>query len=353
MTSAIRPRSLLDLARAQCLKICGSIECDGSFVGGSVSDGLGHSLSDFDIYVINPTLRSERTQLGDGHRWHDLHPLQVEDVLALLSELDAARLTRTPRPTLLPDESLTLLVQLAHGQPVTGASALAGMQELLCARTDALRRQLVFRWAARAHSLLEDAIGLSADGDDLSALLVARSTLIASMKCLLSSQGDMTMGEKWVLRQMMRTFGGVIPVTSVVNLVAGRNGDVDPASEVDSLLSWIGAALAGASCLGWSGVDLQAVSNWTSVSSGCHRTRGLYARPFEECVVLTAPTKRQVRLNHQSALVWALCDGRSERQIESVARSCLQESRLSDDQPDFDIGRCLDLLHARGLIQRG
>lgn len=338
---------------ARCQALSAELECSGAFVGGSLADGLGHSLSDLDICLIDPIAPMDRVQIGHEWFWQDVHALRASQVEDLAARLGRARLTRLPSPELLPDRSLALLIDVMNAVPVVGSPQVEALRRSVSKWAVALRRQLIFRWAAIAHSSLEDVVGLRRDGDERSAVLASRAALVASVKCLLAGVGDLTMGEKWVGRQVSRSLCALLPGAGgeeLADLMLGPDRRDDLFTCLELMDGWTSAALAAASSLGWHGCDLRRLVHWPASSFGCRRSPGFYARPFEECVVLASLGGRQVRLSHRAALVWAMCDGRPLAEIEKSV-TALGGWVLVGSRMGLDVSDCLERLVERELVQ--
>jgi hypothetical protein len=196
--------SHLAAARAVLAKVVDADEVRVAFVGGSLAAGLGHGLSDVDLYVATRSgaALEERGHVEGGYVVQ-INPLTGEQFDRVVSICSGFRATATDRwQTQVDENELHSAVRYAIG------TVLAADDSAPPAREEALltvRRILMTRNAYALASLAEDALGALDIGDQLTALQASLVGLEHAVECVLAGVGDAYVGRKFALRRLARS----------------------------------------------------------------------------------------------------------------------------------------------------
>jgi hypothetical protein len=348
------PGGVLDLgtATAVAADLAARTGAAASFLAGSLVEGFGTPTSDVDVYLLSQDTVPGRRQYRFGSTRVDAHLMPWTYLAASLARLSATVLTSDgTRPP--PDErDLVLAARLWTSRPVTGAAQLAEVREGV--DFPRLRQLVVHARLTTVHTTFEDYAGLRAVGDLDGALHMARAALLGAAKAVAAAGGEVYPGDKWAFRQLARSTPPGFPLPTLTRLHRG-DPDTGPAC-LAGLESFVQLVLRGVVTLGWQHVPPEAWPAGLSAATGgtgsLATVPGMYPRPFDDGVVLTRPGGRRVRLSHDVALVWALCDGVTEAELVNRASS------LRDAAEPFrrlDPARCrgvLERLVSRGLVNR-
>lgn len=174
-----------------------------AFVGGSLAAGLGHGMSDVDLYVAAEpgTELPNRAYREAGHvvQINPLSTAKLEQIGAVCAEFTAGRTDRWQ--VLLSDAELqpsiryaigTVLIERDSGLPPTAQALLT------------VRHILMTRWAYDVAGFGEDALGALQVGDELTALQASSIAIECALECVLPSVGDVYLGRKFLLRRVAR-----------------------------------------------------------------------------------------------------------------------------------------------------
>ncbi len=178
-----------------------------AYFGGSLAVGLGHSLSDLDLYVVpadagRGTTRLERVRAIDGMMVQvNVVPLQrFRYLVELASEL---RLRSDDRAQVdLTDRDFTELVRLVTGEAVLVSPRTAGDY----ARADraVVRRLLLAKSGLAVTALSEDTAGCLASEDLRTACAAAVLAVHHGAEGLLAGADDLYVGPKFLHRRLSR-----------------------------------------------------------------------------------------------------------------------------------------------------
>jgi hypothetical protein len=175
-----------------------------AYVSGSLAAGLGHGLSDVDVYVAtmggDPITECSFPENGSVVQITPVSEADLGLIVRICSEYTDTAATRWQ--TNLSDAELqrslryaigTVLVDQGSGLPSTADSLLT------------LRRVLMTRSAFWLSSLAEDALGALQIGDLLTALQASLMAVELALECALTSAGDVYLGRKFQLRRAARS----------------------------------------------------------------------------------------------------------------------------------------------------
>jgi hypothetical protein len=343
----------LALAREVAERLAGRPGVTDVFVTGSMTAGLGNHTSDVDIYVAGPDVAPAREQVFAGSVRVDVHRLSTDDLRSGVARVLAATLRSDSGADVVADRDVAVAVQLRYGEVVTGAEAFAG-RENLCRHHDVLRCLLITRWLELAHYGQEDIAGLVAVPEDAdAAVMVARLLLRSAGKAVAAACDDLFPGEKWVWRQLDRSAPASFPLLYYRQLLrADPLADAQAGVTILDLQRFAQTCSAVAATLGWHGVPTSRWPRWRSGDGPLRRFPELSIRSYRDAAVVTSPDSRRVRLSHEAALVWALCDGVSGQTVRDDA----ERLRGADDRyRDLTGSRAMELLNgllAAHLIRR-
>ncbi|MDX3078369.1 hypothetical protein [Streptomyces sp. MI02-7b] len=174
-----------------------------AFVSGSLAAGLGHGMSDVDLYVApKPGHQVDNSgHLVDGVIVH-VAPMTeaVVDLIARTSrEYVAGRRVRSQIE--LSDNDLLWSVRYAIGAVLVddGLDLPDPAQAKLT-----LRRVIMARSAAKVSGCAEDALGALQVADALTALQASQMALENALECVFAGIGDLYLGRKFLPRRIAR-----------------------------------------------------------------------------------------------------------------------------------------------------
>ncbi|GHJ53033.1 hypothetical protein Nm8I071_23400 [Nonomuraea sp. TT08I-71] len=222
-----------------------------ALLGGSLAAGLGHSLSDIDLYVVylDPT----PSTVPDDRDGPPVHVEAIErEAFADLGALAAQfRATSSDRSQLfLAESQLKQLARLATGLVVADAD-----QDLvaLIPRRQVVRQILMARNACDFAVAAEDAIG-AADSDDwYTALSASHSAVQYAAEAALAGAGDVYLGPKFLFRRLARTSATSHLVPELWRLTQAPAALARPNGWARTLVE--ARLLAGSHLLSWSLLD--------------------------------------------------------------------------------------------------
>ena len=173
-----------------------------AFISGSLAAGLGHGLSDIDIYVQvtdGDVPETNHLQAGQMIHLNRISDAQIETIRATCSEY-----SDTPGQRLqtdIDDASLTLAVRFAIGVPLvnTYTDLPSAEQSKLT-----IRRILMNRNSYECAGLAEDVLGALQISDTLTAVQASHMVVEAALECVLAGAGDVYLGRKFQLRRSAR-----------------------------------------------------------------------------------------------------------------------------------------------------
>ncbi len=175
-----------------------------AFLGGSLAVGLGHALSDIDLYVVGDGLPERELTYEHGGVWVHVNPLPAAKVEALVELGTEYRATGLDRSQLAVDvKTLNALVRVATGWRVRTAGEWATRLDRLS--RDTIRQILTARNANVFAAYAEDACGALRSGDMFTAATASQLALEAACEATLASAGDLYVGPKFLFRRLARS----------------------------------------------------------------------------------------------------------------------------------------------------
>jgi hypothetical protein len=174
-----------------------------AFVSGSLAAGLGHALSDVDLYVLcDEAAGSTRSVRQDGFvvQVNSLSEQQFETARRACSSYGITAGDRWQAE--LEDRTLSLTVRLAIGTVLRQRDV-----ELpeAAVRRQVVRQVLITRAAIDVSSLAEDVLGARDIGDLLTELVAARRAVETALEAALAAADDLYVSEKFLMRRLART----------------------------------------------------------------------------------------------------------------------------------------------------
>lgn len=175
-----------------------------AFLGGSLAVGLGHALSDIDLYVVGEGLPERELTYEHGGIWVHVNPLPVAKVRQLVALGTEYRATGIDRSQLAVDvKTLNALVRLATGWRVRCSQDWARALDQLS--RDTIRQILTARNSNVFAAYAEDACGALTSGDLFTAATASQLALEAACEATLASSGDLYVGPKFLFRRLGRS----------------------------------------------------------------------------------------------------------------------------------------------------
>jgi hypothetical protein len=298
------------LAREVAVRLAARPGVTSVFVSGSLTAGLGNHTSDVDVYLAGPDVTPSREQVFAGPVRVDVHRLTTDSLANIVRRVVAATLRSDDGADVVPEPDVTTALRLHSGEIVVDGGA-AALRRTLRDHEATLRQLLITRWLNLAHYGQEDLTGLidvPEDGD--AATMVARLLLRTAGKAVAAACGDLFPAEKWVWRQLDRSAPAEFPRGRYRHLLRTDPLATGPGTvRLDDLRRFAQTCLAATATLGWHGVPIKHWPRWLGGAGPLRRVPELSVRAYRDGVVITSPESRRVRLSHEAALVWALCDG--------------------------------------------
>lgn len=300
----------LTLAREVAARLAERPGVTSAFVAGSLTAGLGNHTSDVDVYLVGPEVARRREQVFAGPVRIDVHGVPLRRLADSVHAVAAATLRSDDGADVVAERDVTAALHL-HSAELVVAGGVAELRRVLRAHEDTLRKLLLTRWLNLGHYGQEDLAGLiDAPEDADAAVLGARLLLRTAGKAVAAACNDLFPGEKWVWRQLDRSAPAGFPHAHFRRLLRADPTAPGPAAvRLADLRRFAQTCLSVAATLGWHGVPLAHWPRWVGGDGPLRRSPELSVRAYEDGVVLAAPDSRRIRLSHQAALVWALCDG--------------------------------------------
>lgn len=340
---AVSAPQRLALARQVALRLAEAPEVTAVFLTGSLTVGLGNQTSDVDLYVLGPDITPVRQQVFADAVRIDVHRGTTGDLAATVQRVVTATIRSDDGAAVVADRDVITALRLHCGQIVVDGG-LDALRQRLREHDDTLRRLLLTRWLNAAHYGQEDLAGLldtTADAD--AATMGARLLLRTAGKALAVACGDLFPGEKWVWRQLDRSAPAGFPHAQFRHLLRAdplTGGDGPTLTDIQRFAQ---TCLVAAATLGWHGVPMTHWPRWQDDGGPLRRLPGLSVRAYQDAVVVTSTDSRRVRLSHETALVWALCDGVGAQTVGHDVE------RLRHTHPAY---RDLDRVRAGELVER-
>ncbi|WP_280243772.1 hypothetical protein [Nocardia abscessus] len=192
-------------------RVVGSENTRLAFVSGSLAAGLGHGMSDIDVYVsaepgVDVPDRSYRED-----RWEvQINPISVTRLEEMARVCAQYAVTTEDRwQADLSDPELVRAVHYAIGTVLIDRDS--GMPSAQQSRRT-LRQVLMTKQAWTLAGLIEDALGALQVGDGLTAAQASLMAVEEAVQCALIGAGDLYIGRKFLLRRLARC----VPLRSVL-----------------------------------------------------------------------------------------------------------------------------------------
>ncbi|WP_043735187.1 hypothetical protein [Nocardia asiatica] len=174
-----------------------------AFVSGSLAAGLGHGMSDIDVYVCaEPSIDVRDTSYREG-RWEvQITPISLPRLEEMARVCDRYAVTTDDRwQADLSDPELVRAVRYAIGTVLVDHNSGLPTPER-AQRT--LRQVLITKQAWTLSGLIEDALGALQIGDTLTAAQASFLAVEEAVQCALVGAGDLYIGRKFMLRRLAR-----------------------------------------------------------------------------------------------------------------------------------------------------
>jgi hypothetical protein len=204
----------LAAARAVLDRVIGDANIALAFVSGSLVAGLGHSLSDVDLYVH----RSDDEPVPERGFREDGFIVQINPLSQ--SKMDVIRricpefvATAADRQQLqISERDLVLAVRYSIGY--TLVNRLPALPDLQQSR-ETMKHVVMARAAYDLSGMAEDALGALQSGDTLTATFAAQLSMTYALECVLAASGDLYVGTKFLPRRCAR----VEPLRECLDLI--------------------------------------------------------------------------------------------------------------------------------------
>jgi hypothetical protein len=190
-------------ARAVLARSISNTDVRLAFVSGSLAAGLGHPLSDVDLYVVAGDQQvTPRSFRQDGHvvQLNTIPGSQFDQILRASTSYEITPTNRWQAELNL--QSLTLAVRFAIGTVLFASGIDPPAPET---RKRVLRQVLLTRSAMLLSSLAEDVYGARELQDLMTELVASRLALVHGLEAALAASDDLYTGEKFLFRRLTRT----------------------------------------------------------------------------------------------------------------------------------------------------
>ena len=193
----------LAAAHAVLDRVIGADNTRLAFVSGSLAAGLGHALSDVDLYVCaEPGIELTDHERREGGHVVQINPIRPDELASLAALTTEFTATPTDRwQVKLTDQELTPAVRYAIGTVLVDRdSGLPPQQQAW----QTMRQVLMVTRAITIATYAEDVCGALEVGDELTALQTTNIAVGLAVECLLAGVGDLYVGQKFNLRRLAR-----------------------------------------------------------------------------------------------------------------------------------------------------
>jgi hypothetical protein len=194
----------LAAARAVLERVVGLDATRLAFVSGSLAAGLGHAMSDVDLYVsAEPGVEVADHEYHEGRHVVQINPIRPDELtrlIAVTTEFTAGPADRWQ--VNLTDQQLTPAVRYAIGTVlIDRGSGLPPAPQAW----QTMRQVLMVTRAITIATYAEDVLGALTVGDELTALQTTNIAVGLAVECLLAGVGDLYVGQKFNLRRLARS----------------------------------------------------------------------------------------------------------------------------------------------------
>lgn len=351
--SAVEEKLAAARALGRALVLDAGDDIDSVYVGGSLTAGLGNATSDADLFVLTAADGdTDVTQyVVEGHRIDvERYPTaQAEKMVADVVDFELRRENLAELHHL--PGALDFVFRLASSETVVGSERLAALRERIDAARPAIRRTAVNYTVLTLSAHLEDFVGAAGEGDLDTAALVGQSLVALAGKAVVAAGGDLYLSNKWVYKQLARTAGDAFPLQLFQHYQRG-GWTTDGPGAAEELIGFAQTCVVEAQVFGGVGVPVAAWPARPSNGDGerLWRDNGFIMLNTAQGFLLHWELGRQVLLKQLPAVLWALCDGRTENEIVSAVGHLGQTSSALGDIAESRIISVLGSLRAKGLI---
>ncbi|BBA95588.1 hypothetical protein RVR_502 [Actinacidiphila reveromycinica] len=326
----------------------GEVRIGFAMVSGSRAMGLGHALSDLDLYVVRTDDAPARagTFALEGQTIQ-VTPLDTARIRRLAAQADGYRVTARDRSQQdFTQSDYKVLLRLANGALLYADAEHRELFERLDRET--VRRLVVMRHATYAVELQEDVRGTVESGDLMTAMVSSQRTLMHAVECALGGVGEVYDHEKVALRRLARHPGTAHLLPEVWRLLHPGVAVDAPAGELAGIArrrALLASHLVGYAVLdGWDGPAAR-VPPFTPGQRGPVRRYDYGLLRFANGIALTGEDKG-ARVSEAMARLWLALDGRPFDEIASSPAL-----RPLDAAPAVLAG-ALEKLRATGAVEQ-
>lgn len=327
-------------------KVARDVDIEFVYITGSTAAGLANTTSDVDLIAVHHGSGVPQMEWSgkDATTYHlEFLPLTVlESLLLRLEEIPFS--SKEYSKVVSSQEICRRLSRLAIGIPVQGEYEFRRAQNRIS--SSALRQLFLAYCGSMAATFVRDTVGAIAVGDHLTAFESSNFALRWCGQMVLAGVGDIFLGEKWLLRRLLRS--ETLPellAMDLINLIYASTSPLDGTAVplIEKRLNAIGTLSSFCSIYGWD----SAISSFPDDlmhSNGSCRLETYSAIPFSDGVMLAGLSA--LVIPRVDAIVWLMAG--LETSQESIG------SRLANAIPtakkDF-LAKSMNRLNAQGLIQ--
>ncbi|MEU6997299.1 hypothetical protein [Nonomuraea sp. NPDC046570] len=311
----------LAVARNAVAEVLNDDELDAVYLAGSLTAGLGSPTSDVDVFAVTSgTGRTAIRQAKVGAERLDIETYTGEWFDGALRKLAAWEATRSDlRSKRLSETELDVLIRLRQSEVVKDSPRLAAYRRLLAENEHKLRQMALSGWGIDANAQLSDFRGSFQDGDLETAALLGQYLVVCGGKAVAAAAGDLYHGRKWVYCQLRRSAGESFPYERFSYLQSGAWARDEPAAGALELLSFTQTLMVAAQVLGWAEPQVTAWPFWSTGTDGYRRNPDFNVIRLSNGVLLNNELRSQFVVQPHVALVWGLCNGRTEKEVVEAA----------------------------------
>jgi hypothetical protein len=336
----------VDNSRELISKFARNVEVEFVYITGSTAAGLANSTSDVDLIAVHHGSAVPQMEWSgkNSTTYHlEFLPLGVlESFLLRLEEIPFS--SKEYSKVVSSQEICRRLSRLAIGIPVQGEDELRKAQNRIS--SSALRQLFLAYCGSMAATFVRDTVGALAAGDHLTAFESSNFALRWCGQMALAGVGDIFLGEKWLLRRLLRSERIPVPLAmDLTNLIYAGTNPLDETAVplIERRLNTIGSLSSYCSIYGWNS-EISSFPDYLMRSNGSCRHEQYSAIPFSDGVMLAGLNARVIP--RVDAIVWLMAG------LESTQERI--GSRLANAMPtakeDF-FAKSMDRLNAQGLIQ--
>ncbi|MCK2213742.1 nucleotidyltransferase domain-containing protein [Actinomadura sp. ATCC 31491] len=316
----------------------------GVYLGGATTAGLGTPMSDVDVFVVGRA--GETRQVAVGERRADVEFVALERFAGDVRDFSRYRCHEDDFDQLARASAkrLDVVVRFCLGRVVTDPHGRLGELRDELRSSPGFARLVIARHSVDCGNLSEDLKGATALRDRGSADFLAQQLLLQAAQALLTSLGDLYMGQKWVWRRWERT-AQKLAHPLLTGILTERGGAMATGHDVEA---WVRRALHTAQDMLVMAATGTLYDPRPVDAAGARRDPWRMPLPLREGVTLSEPDGRNgVSCSDLGALLWGLSHGRTEE--EAVSELMAVSGR---PLPREEIAEYYDGLVACGVITR-